>query len=117
MAEVVEEEEPQGSGCAGAVVITAAVLAVLGGAYALSPTCFVLGVMGGGWAAVIWATGWRPKWMRRTANRTPPAPSGRGPEEEPQVTMVRDTAHPNRWIVARPSTWMRRQVNKEAGTT
>ena len=112
-----DEVEPGGSGCAGAAVITAVVLAALGGVYALSPEGLVLGLWVVGWSALIWATGWRPKKLRRTANPAPPPLPERGSEEEPQVTMVRDSAHPNRWIVTQPSGWVTQEINKEAGTT
>lgn len=112
-----DEVEPEGSGCAGAVVITAAVSAALAGVYALSPEGLVLGLWVLGWSALIWATGWRPKKLRRTANPAPPPLPERGCEEEPQVTMVRDTAHPNRWVVAHPSRWLAENPGRETGTT
>lgn len=111
-----EEEEPQGSGCAGAAVITAVVLAALGTAWAVTPNAFVLGVWGIGWGSVIWVAKKTPKSVGDAANPAPPAPSERGCEKEPQVNMVRDTEHPNRWIVARPSAWMTQEIDKRDGT-
>lgn len=104
MSEVEEEpeEEPEGSGCAGVVVVTAAVLALLSGLYAMAPDAFVIGAWVIGWGALIVA-----------AKRVPPAPNPAPPpapervsEEEPQVSLVRDKSHTNRWIVLRPSHWM-----------
>jgi hypothetical protein len=111
------DEEPEGSGCAGAAVIAAAALGFLCGVYAVSPEAFVLGLWalaGPVWGGVYW---WRAKHVPGTANPAPPPLSERGCEEEPQVTMVRDTKHRNRWVVARMSRWMTEEIDKEAGTT
>lgn len=101
------EEEPQereGSGCAGAAVVTAAVLALAGILYAASPTVFVLGFWAVGWGAIIW----HAKRVPPTTNPAPPpAPEGVA-EEEPQVTVLRDKSHPNRWLVLKPSEWLGR---------
>lgn len=97
------EEEPEGSGCAGAAVITAAALVVLCIAYTASPTVFVLSC----WAWVpVWGWLYWRKLLPRTANPAPPAPPERGSDEEPQVTLMRDQSHPNRWVVIRPSKWL-----------
>jgi len=67
--------------------------------YALSPDLLVMGVMGAGWTAVIWATGYRPKWMRRTRDPAPPPHSERGSEEDAQFTVLEDPEQPGRHIV------------------
>jgi len=109
----VEVDEPEEhSGCAGAAVISAAVLGLACGLWALSPTAFVLGLWIVGWGAIVWAAR-RP--VPPTPNPAPPPVPERGPEEEVQVSAVRDTSHPNRWVVTRPSEWLSR-TDKEAGT-
>ena len=103
------EEEPEGSGCAGAAVITAVVLAFLAGSYAVAPEVFVIGAWAVGWSALVWH-----------AKRVPPAPNPAPPpvpegavEEEPQVTAMQDVSHPNRWLVVRESPWMTVEITKE----
>lgn len=77
---------------------------------------FTIAVWVLGWASLIWAT--RPnKSVEDAATPTPPASPERGSKQEVQVSIVRDTAHPNRWIVTRPSGWMTQEIEKEAGTT
>lgn len=110
----VEEEAPESSGCAGAAVIAAAVLVAMTMTYAISRTLFIGLVWAIGWGAVIWAA---RKPVPSTPDPAPPAPPERGSEEEPQVSIIRDTGHPNRWVVAAPSPWMGEEINKEAGTT
>ena len=77
---------------------------------------FTIAVWVLGWASLIWAT--RPnKSVEDAPNPSPPPLPERGPKQEVQVSIVRDTAHPNRWIVTRPSGWMTQEIEKEAGTT
>lgn len=97
-------DEREGSGCAGAAVVTAAVLALGGIFYAASPTFFVLGFWVVGWGAIIWAA----KHVPATANPAPPQTPEGVREEEPQVTVLRDKSHPNRWLVLKPSEWLGR---------
>lgn len=109
-----EEEAPESSGCAGAAVIAAAVLVAVFGTYAISRTAFIgLVWIIGAWAIIRAAR----KPVAGTPDPAPPAPPERGSEEKPQVRMIRDTGHPNRWVVAAPSPWMGVEINKEAGTT
>jgi hypothetical protein len=109
-----EEPEPRGSGCAGAVVITAAVSVPLAVLYAASPEGFILALGAIGWGAVVWVAYHTPKSVQDAPDPTPPAPSERGSEEEPQVTMVRDHGHPNRWVVTVPSKWLGAEIEKES---
>ena len=77
---------------------------------------FTIAVWALGAAAIIWAT--RPnKSVEDAAKSAPPPLPERGPKQEVQVNVVRDTSHPNRWIVTRPSGWMTQEIEKEAGTT
>lgn len=101
-----EAPGPSGSGCAGAAVIAAAVLGSVLGLYAISRTVFILAVWVIGWGSVIWVAKQTPKSVRGTPYSAPPAPSERGSEEKPQVSVIRDTTHPNRWAVATPSRWL-----------
>lgn len=110
MSEEEPEEREERSGCAGAAVIAAAVLAVLAGTYAASPEAFVLGAWAIGWGAIVWAA---KKPVSSAPNPAPPPAPERGSEEEPQVTVVRDKSHPNRWVVAQPSSWMNWDPEKE----
>lgn len=101
-----EEEAPGSSGCAGAAVIAAAVLGSVLGLYAISRTVFILAVWVIGWGSVIWVAKHTPKSVQDAANPAPPPVPERGPEEKPQVSVIRDTTHPNRWAVATPSRWL-----------
>lgn len=109
-----EEETPEKSGCAGGAVLVAASLGTGVAVYAYSRDVLVI---------VVWILGavllWRAarKKVPGTPDPAPPPVPERGSEEEPQVTLVRDTAHPNRWLVTRESPWMTEEIDKEAGTT
>lgn len=103
-----EEEEPEGSGCAGATVIAAVVLATVLGLYAISRTAFILLVWIIGWGTVIWAA---RKPVPSTPDPAPPPPSEGAVEKEPQVSVIRDTGHPNRWLILEPSRWMASNIN------
>lgn len=107
-AEEPEKTPERNGGCAGVAVITIAALGLGVAFYAVSRDLLV---------AVIWVTGavllYRvAKKVPDAANPTPPAPSERGCEEEPQVTVVRDFSHPNRWLVTKPSRWMSADTDK-----
>lgn len=102
-------EEPEGSGCGTVIVITVMVALPMTVLWAISPAALVLAVWVVGWGSVIWSA----KRVPRTPDPAPPPPSERGSEQEPQVTILRDTTHPNRWIVARPSRWMTEEIYKE----
>lgn len=78
--------------------------------FSVSRNVFVLLVWGVG-AFLVWRAA---KKVPHAPDRTPPPAPERGPEKEPQVTMVRDTEHPNRWIVARESPWVATTIDKEA---
>jgi len=106
-----EEEEGTGPGC-GCVLAVPATLG-LGILFATAPDFGVLLVWVVGWGAVIWSA----KKVPDAANPAPPPVPERGCEEEPQASIVRDTAHPNRWIVTRASRWLTEEIDKEAGTT
>jgi hypothetical protein len=112
-----EEEAETSSGCAGAVVLSVLVTGAVLGLYAASRTAFILLIWALGWGAVIWVAKQAPKSVRGAANPAPPAPSERGSEKKPQVTVIRDRSRPNRWAVADPSPWMDWEPDKEAGTT
>lgn len=47
-----------------------------------------------------------PKSVQGAPDPAPPPLPERGPKQEPQVSLVRDTTHPNRWIVTRESPWL-----------
>jgi hypothetical protein len=111
---VTEEEPEQGSGCAGAAVITMAVSTPLAILYAASREAFILALGAVGWGSIIWAAYHTPKSVQDAPDRTPPAPSERGPEEEQQVIAVRDTSHPNRWATPRRSRWLTEPTQKES---
>ena len=108
------DEEPDGSGCAGAAVVTAVSLALLWGLYRVFPAASVLALWVLGWSAIVWAA---RKPLPGTAIPAPPPPSEGAPEEEPQVTAVRDTSHPNRWLITRPSRWVAEPIEKDRDKT
>lgn len=104
-----EEEFESGAGCAGVFVLSALVLTVVVVLYVVSPETFILVLWGGGWTAIVWAAKRTPK----IDNPSPPPPvPERGSEEKPQVTMIRDQTHPNRWVILRPSRWLTADTEK-----
>lgn len=96
------EEDEGRTGCGGAFVLTLLAAGALALFHRLSPEAFVLALWGIGWGAVIWAAKKRPS----TPNPAPPPVPERGPQQEPQVSFIRDTSHPNRWVAIRPSKWL-----------
>lgn len=96
------DEEPEGSGCGGYVVLAAAGAGTGAAIYAYSRDLLVI---------LVWVIGAVLLW--RAARKVPdtpdpappPAPEGAA-DEEPQVNVVRDNGHPNRWLVTRPSEWL-----------
>lgn len=107
-----EETEPTGSRNAGVAVLAAAALALGGGLYLVTDAGLILVVWAVGWWAVVRAA----KKVPGAPNPAPPSPSERGAEENTQVSIVRDTTHPNRWTVARPSPWMTYEPTDRDGT-
>lgn len=101
----------------GAAVLVTAAAGVGIAVFVYSRDAFVLLVWALGSAAVWYAAKTPNKCVRDAANPAPPPLPERGMEEEPQVKMVRDTTHPNRWTVARPSPWMTEEITKETGTS
>lgn len=102
------DDGPEGTGCAGAAVATMVVLGFASLMWAITPTFSVLALWAVGWGAIIWA-----------AKRVPPAPNPAPPpapegaaEEKPQVTLMRDPDHPNRWLTASPSKWLGYRIDK-----
>lgn len=102
------DEGPEGTGCAGAAVAVVVVLGLASLMWAISPTYSVLGLWAVGWGAIIW-----------TAKHVPPAPNPAPPpapegaaQEEPQVTLMRDPSHPNRWLTVGPSKWLGSRFDK-----
>ena len=104
-----QDEGPRNGGCAGITVLAVAALGLGTAIYAISRDTFVIAVWIIGWVLVVKAA---RKPVQDTSDPAPPAPPERGPEEKPQVKMVRDTAHPNRWIVAAESPWLRYPLDK-----
>lgn len=90
---------------AGTAVLTVAAAGVGAAVYAFSHDWFVIAVWALGWTLITWAA----KRVPHTRNPAPPPTPERGPQTKPQVNeerILRDTTHPNRWIVTRPSPWM-----------
>lgn len=104
-----DDDGPRNGGCAGITVLTVAALGLGVAVYAISSDAFVIAVWITGWALVVKAA---RKPVQSTPDPAPPPLPERGAEEKPQVKMVRDTSHPNRWIVATESPWMRYQPDK-----
>lgn len=104
-----EDDEPSGGGCGGITVLAVAALGLGAAVYAISRDTFVIVVWIIGWALVVKAA---RKPVQSTPDPAPPPPPERGSEEKPQVKMVRDTTHPNRWIVAAESPWLRYPLDK-----
>ena len=104
-----EEDPQQGLGCAAVTVIailTAVPLALL---WLWSRDAFILTVWLIAAVSVIWAAR-RPN---KIENHSPPPPSDPSPQKKPQVSMMRDQSHPNRWVVTRPSRWLTDTHDKE----
>lgn len=103
-----EETPARNGGCAGVAVITAAALGLGVAFYAVSRDLLIV---------AVWFTG--AVLLYRAAKKVPdavnpappPVPEG-AVEEEPQVTVVRDFSHPNRWLVTKPSRWMSADTDK-----
>lgn len=106
------DEEPEGNTGCGAVVLSLLAVGVITVLYRISAEAFVLILWGTGWGAIIYAAKKRP----HTPNPTPPPDSERGPDEEPQVSFIRDTSHPNRWVAIRQSKWLR-WTDEKTGTS
>lgn len=111
-----EDETPEGTGCGAVLAITIGLVVPLLVVYAISPEGFIVALGGLGWGAIIWVARHTPKNVADTSGRTPPPPPERGCEEELQVTMMRDTTHPNRWVITKPSPWLAYDASKETGT-
>lgn len=109
-----EEEPEQGSGCAGAAVITMAVSVPLAILWAASREAFILALGAVGWGAVIWVAYHTPKSVQDAPDHSPSRGSEGAAEEEPQVVAVRDTSHPNRWATPRLSRWLTEPTQKES---
>lgn len=97
-----DDDEPEGSGCGGYAVLAAAAAGTGGAVYAYSRDLLVI---------LVWLVGavllWRAaRKVPDTPCRTPPAPPERGSEKDPQVNVMRDPGHPNRWLINRPSEWL-----------
>lgn len=90
----------------GVTVLVAVALGTGIAVYAVSRDVFVLLAWALGAGLLYRAAKRGPKSVQDAAGPAPPAPSERGSQEEPQVSLVRDTTHPNRWIVTRDSPWM-----------
>lgn len=108
-----EEETPERSGAAGAAVLTVAALGVGIAVFVYSRDAFVLLV----WALGAVAVWWAARTPNKIDNPSPPPPAPPSPDTNTQVSMVRDTTHPNRWAVTRKSPWVTEEIDKEAGTT
>ena len=99
-----EEEVPGGSPAAGACLLTVLGAGALWTAFAHSPDVAAL---------VVWVVGWTKLiCVARTPIPAPPAPLEASPDEKPQVRTVRDTSHPNRWLVLRTSRWLEEDIDK-----
>ena len=104
-----EDDVPEGGGCAGVTVLAVAALGLGTAVYAISSDTFVIAVWIIGWALVVKAA---RKPVQSTPDPAPPPLPERGSEEKPQVKMVRDMTHPNRWIVAAESPWLHYPLDK-----
>lgn len=110
---VTEEDPQQGLGCAAVAVVLIVVAVPLALLRLASRDLFIAVVVLTAWGAVLWAARTRSpvvlddrNYVRGETNPAPPAPSERGSNEEPQVSMMRDQSHPNRWVVTRPLRWL-----------
>lgn len=106
------DEEPEGleerSGCGGVLVLAAGTVGLLAAIFAISREAFILFIVVGGWGTILWAA----KRVPSASNPAPPPVPERGSVEEPQVTMIRDQTHPNRWVILRPSRWLTADTDK-----
>lgn len=93
------EDLPESSPAAGACVLVVLGGAVLAGVWAASPSAAVLTVWVVGAGAVWWC-------VRHTANPAPPPPPERGPDTNPQFTIVEDREGHCvvQWTMAPPKT-------------
>lgn len=113
-----EEDTPQGCGCAAAMVVLIVVAVPLALLWLASRDLFITAVVLIAWGAVLWAAR-SPvvlddrNYVRDAPDPAPPTPSERGSQKEPQVSMMRDQNHPNRWVVTRPSRWLTEIHDKE----
>lgn len=108
-----EEPEPQGSGCAGAAVITMAVSVPLAILWAASREAFILALGAVGWGSVIWVTYHTPKSVQDAPDHSPEEESGRGGGDEPQVNATRTTKVGEACtIVSHPDERRRQRVEK-----
>lgn len=97
----------------GAAVLVTAAGGVGIATFNVSRDAFVLLVWVLGAAAVWYAAKTPNKSVQHAPDPAPPPLPERGSEEEPQVSMVRDTTHPNRWAVTRPSPWLTKEIEKD----
>lgn len=107
------EEPERQAGCAGYLVLAVFIAGAVAGLYLISRTVFILVVWGVGWGAVLWVA---RKPVQATSNPAPPPLPEPSPDAKPQVSMLRDKSHPNRWIVTKPSRYLT-EDNKKAETT
>jgi len=101
----------------GAAVLTVAAAGVGIAVFVYSRDAFVLLVWAIGAAAVWWAAKRPNKSVQHAPDPAPPPLPERGSEKEPQVSMVRDASHPNRWMVTRPSPWLAEPIEKDRDET
>lgn len=100
---VTEDDTPEGSAAAGGCLLTAAAIGVGTAVYAVSQDTLVIAVWILGWG-LIWRAA-RKKVPGTPDPPPPPSPEG-APKQEPQVSVIRDSSHPNRWLITRPSRWL-----------
>lgn len=93
----------------GGAVLTVAAAGVCLAVFVYSRDVFVLLVWSLGAVAVWWAAR-RPNKIDNPSP-TPPAPPL--PKRNPQASIVRDTSHPNRWLIIKPSPWMAVEIEKD----
>jgi len=99
----------------GAAVLVAAAAGVGIAVFVYSRDAFVLLVWVLGAVAVWYAAKTPNKSVQDAPDPAPPPLPERGSEEEPQVRMMRDKTHANRWLVTRPSPWLTEEIRKEDG--
>lgn len=102
------DDAPEGTGCAGAAVAVVVVGGFASLMWAITPTYSVLALWAVGWGAIIWAA----KHVPHTPDPAPPPPPEGVVEEKPQVTLMRDPSHPNRWLTVSPSRWLGYRFDK-----